>query len=444
MADTSPRVVVLGAEGEAQQQLRNALTELGAQILAVGDFEHLDPDQLRAQKPDVWLVSIDEATDSGRMDRWQPLFDDPSTTVIFDDADVTRKLSGWDLARWARHLASKVLGREDVVLPPVSPDAERLPQPAPGEGGSGSSSADEDAAFAALNASFEAERARVREAPAPSLDELLSGHSTGSAPVQRTASAPATGQPAGAPAAQAPKAKVELSLLGDEAVFAAPPPPPKPEEAASKFDLGKFELEPIEVIEQHHRLGAQGANAPKKPTLPPKGIIAIISGLGGPDAVRQFIGSLPAGITVPILVWQHLDAGKHDRLAQQMAKSTKLPVYLPLAGELARAGEVGIMSAGMGLLGDEDWWLREGSPSAAHALAPALKHPGTVLVVLSGAEPIVVDFARQHKDNGGTVLVQTSATCFDATATGALEKLGIASGSPGNLAERAVQALTAK
>ena len=172
MADTTPRVVILGAAGEAQQQLLTALNELGAKTLAVGDFDQLDPDSLRQQKPDVWLVSIDEATDGGRMDRWQPLFDDPDTTVIFDDADVTRRLSGWDLARWARHLASKVLGRDDV-LPPVNPGAERLPQPAAGDGEAGSSG--DDATMAALNASFEAARNRSSAGVAPSLDDLLAG-----------------------------------------------------------------------------------------------------------------------------------------------------------------------------------------------------------------------------------------------------------------------------
>ncbi|HEY2344452.1 MAG TPA: chemotaxis protein CheB [Xanthomonadaceae bacterium] len=434
MSDTNPRVVVLGAEGEAQQQLRNALSELGAQLLAVGDFDHLDPGQFRDQKPDVWLVSIDEGTDSGRLDRWQALFDDPASTVIFDDADVTRKLSGWDLARWARHLASKVLGR-DNVLPPVSPGAERLPQP--GEGDTfESSAADDDANMAALSASFEAERSRVRgEAPAPSLDDLLSS--------QGSSGAPAMPKPAGTPAASQQSApgmasRVELSLLGEDVDLTAPKPV-KQAEPEVKFDVSHLTLEPLEVVEQQSAKGKSD-----KREMPAKGIVAIISGLGGPDSVRQFLGSLPTGMTVPILVWQQLDAGKHDRLAQQLAKSTKLPVYLPQPGEVARAGEVGVMGAGMGLLADEEWWIREGSPSPSHAIAPALKHPGTVLVVLSGAEPLIVGFAQTHKADGGTVLVQTSATCFDSTATAALEKQGMASGSPSNLAERALERVNAK
>ena len=243
------------------------------------------------------------------------------------------------------------------------------------------------------------------------------------------------GSAASAPAM--PSSTVELSLLGEDVDLSAPPPV-KQAEPEIKFDVSHLTLEPLEVAEQ------QSAKAKSdKREMPSKGVIAIISGLGGPDSVRQFLGSLPTGMTVPILVWQQLDAGKHDRLAQQLAKSTKLSVYLPQPGEVARAGEVGVMSAGLGLLADEEWWIREGSPSPSHALAPALKHPGTVLVVLSGAEPIIVEFARTHKADGGTVLVQTSATCFDSTATAALERQGMASGSPSNLAERALERVNA-
>lgn len=429
MADTILRVVILGAAGEAQSQLRTALDELGAAIVAVGDFDQLDPDSLRQQKPDVWLVSIDEATDSG-LDRWQPLFDDPSVRVVFDDADVTRRLRGWDLARWARHLAAKVLGR-DNVLPPVSPGAERLPQPSASEGGG-------DAAFAALSASFEATRNRAEQREvAPSLDDLLSGQT-----VARPAASSTTDAAPAPTAATAPTVATSgLSLVGEDVDLTVVPAPKKGEPSVS-FDLSHLELEPV-IVE------APAAKAPpapeqKVPVLPARGVIAIIAGLGGPDAVRQFLGTLPTGLPVPILLWQHLDAGKHDRLAQQLAKSTHLPVYLAESGQLARAGEVGVMGARMGIHGDGEWTMREGSPSPAHALAPALKHPRSVLVVLSGAEPLITEFARTHKANGGIVLVQTSATCFDGAAATALEKQGIASGSPGNLAERAVQSVIAK
>ncbi|MBS0212234.1 MAG: hypothetical protein JSR26_03510 [Proteobacteria bacterium] len=438
MADTPLRVVILGAAGEAQQQLRNALDELGAQTLAVGDFDQLDPDGLRQQKPDVWLVSIDEGTESGHMDRWQPLFDDPSVRVVFDDADVTRRLSGWDLARWARHLAAKVLGRDDVLLPPVNPGAERVPQK-----GSGESESDAgDASLAALNASFEAGRSRTRdEAPAPSLDDLLSGQASApAAPAAVAAPAPVAAI-AGAVAAPA-AAKTEFSLVDEDADLSVPASAPKAAVPAPNFDLSGLSLEPLATPEPEKKVAVEPMHA--QSALPARGVIAIMSGLGGPDAVRQFLGKLPNDLQVPVVLWQILEAGKHDRLAQQMAKSTTLPVYLAQPGETVRPGEVAVMAARMGIQASGDWVVREGSPSASHALAPALKHPRSVLVVLSGSEPMIVEFARNHQAGGGTVLVQSSSSCFDGAAASALERQGMASGSPAGLAEQAVQAVNAK
>jgi hypothetical protein len=43
---------------------------------------------------------------------------------MFDDAEVTSKLDGWDLNRWARHLAGKLLGSE--TLPPMPEGAPAI------------------------------------------------------------------------------------------------------------------------------------------------------------------------------------------------------------------------------------------------------------------------------------------------------------------------------
>jgi hypothetical protein len=48
----------------------------------------------------------------------------------------------------------------------------------------------------------------------------------------------------------------------------------------------------------------------------------VFAGIGGPDAVRQFLGELPDGFPQPVLVQQRLDGGRHDRLVQQMARVT--------------------------------------------------------------------------------------------------------------------------
>jgi chemotaxis response regulator CheB len=164
------------------------------------------------------------------------------------------------------------------------------------------------------------------------------------------------------------------------------------------------------------------------------GLIAIVAGLGGPDAVRQFLGALPTTLPVPVLLWQHLDAGKHDRLAQQLSKASKLPVYLAQPGELARPGAVGVMGTGMAVISDSGWWIEAGSASASQGLAAALKDPTTVVAILSGAEPAIIEPASAHSANGGKVLVQTAATCFDGTAASALERQGATAAAPTELA----------
>jgi hypothetical protein len=560
MSESQLRVVVLGPAGDAQQQLRYALDELGAQTLAVGDFNELDPVKMRELNPDVWLVSVDENTDPASLEPWQPLFDDPNDTVVFDDADVTRRLSGWDLARWARHLAAKVLGRDDLLLPPVSPDAKRLSQPGEDaesaddgekaadtdaspttEGGAsgpfelalaedtntvaagaaeqstqvqsfdtgglalvdeaGSAPADaeakpdaadtrgasletidtgglslaDDADLAALNASFEAGRASAsarEEDPAMSLDDLLRtsqpetaatqpGEPTAnaaSAPTAVAASTPAAtdlsglslmdmdadhSAPAAQPAAKKPALDLDLGGLSltpmDEAQVAAPASKPAAKAASIGDTLGGLSLAPID--EEAESTDAKPAASVKTQELPvmrvAEGLIAVIAGLGGPDAVRQFLSALPDDLPVPVLLWQHLDAGKHDRLAQQLEKATRLPVYLARPGEAAHPGEVGVVSNGLLVAKDGGLRFAPGSGGPSQALASALNDPATVVVVLSGAEAAIVQSAKAHVAHGGKVLVQAPMTCFDATAASALDGSGAIVGMPAELATHA-------
>jgi len=448
MVDTVPRVVVLGRPGEAQQQLQHALDELGAQTLAIGDFDQLDPVKMREQQPDVWLVSMDENTDATRLERWQPLFDDPDATVVFDDADVTRRLSGWDLARWARHLAAKVLGREDV-LPPVSPDAERLPRAQPIETDSSASPGIElalmdDADFATLSANFDAERKQREEsteAPAMALDDLLRAHSDDRAADVDDANhdaALASAKPVEIPG----DSGNDFSLL-DMGADLSTPSKAAAAKSAPSIDTSGLSLQPMdgdEVVEAAAPTRAATADIPHKAAASAHadGAIAIIAGLGGPDAVRQFLAALPTSLPVPVLLWQHLDAGKHDRLAQQMAKATMLPVYLAKAGDIAQPGAVGVVGAGLVTTSDSGLRFADGNGGASEGLAPALNNPATVIVVLSGAESAIVERARAHAARGGMVLVQTPLTCFDSTAAGAIDGNGVVVGSPAELAAQAI------
>jgi hypothetical protein len=120
------RVALLARAGQARDQLHRALEEAGVLIVAEGDPAELDPRDVAEKLPKVFLVGLEPATEKS-IDRFDALFEADGVEVMFDDAEITGKLDGWDLNRWARHLASKLTGSE--TLPPAPAGA-----PAIGEG----------------------------------------------------------------------------------------------------------------------------------------------------------------------------------------------------------------------------------------------------------------------------------------------------------------------
>ena len=110
-------VALLGRDDGARRQLRQALEDLGAAVAFEGDLAGASDSGVLGVGPNVVIVNLEEGADDS-LDHLQAVFDDPAINVVFNDADVSRTLEGWDLARWARHLAAKVLGHDDTLPPP--------------------------------------------------------------------------------------------------------------------------------------------------------------------------------------------------------------------------------------------------------------------------------------------------------------------------------------
>jgi len=127
-------VVLLGRDDACRGQLRQALQDLGADVVHEGEIASADVASIIARRPSVVIVNL-EAGAEDALDGLDPLFEQSSINVVFNEAETTSQLSGWDLARWARHLASKVLGSGDTA-PPAPAGSEALPlrdlQPVPG------------------------------------------------------------------------------------------------------------------------------------------------------------------------------------------------------------------------------------------------------------------------------------------------------------------------
>lgn len=622
MADASVRVALLARAGDSRDQLRTALTDLGAELVCEGDPSELSPSEVSGLNPRVMVVSLEPATEAA-LDKFDDLLGSANIEVIYDDAEASAHLSGWDLNRWARHLAAKIIGSD--LMPPV-PEGSAMAahdewQPKPG--------APETPAQAMADAKLEDylqethslatdvpvnesySDALQRSVPATpvvaiepdveldfNLDDLESAmrlniHDSNQMPAPETkvelekmsatadeielaefdsfissgdvdlslpdetktetfkptdlnddfidfdnaqaeisdeislgddasfdidlsalensglenksddhsslqfedsASTLADFELSDAPVAfakyqaedavemspemdaevaalsaqldefekndnralaknmdfglvdEAPKKSAEPSLeFSTDNLMPATAPlgetPPAGKEPRS-FDLSGLSLmdmdaeipamatiEPVKPVaapafkKSSLSLEAMEGEAPAEKKLSDVGAILILAGMGGPDAVRQLLKALPASLSVPVLLYQHLEVGKHDRLVAQLEKVSNLPVYLAVQGLAAEPGQVAVMPVGVGLdlVGDE---LYFGGAESQQALVESLPAKHSVVFVLSGAAIETAAAAAHLQSQGGLALAQDPGNCFEPGAAELLVKLG--------------------
>jgi chemosensory pili system protein ChpB (putative protein-glutamate methylesterase) len=111
------------------QHLRTALAEAGIDVVAESTAKSLAASGFDATL-DVFVVNLDPELED-HLDEVSDLLDRYERPVIFNDGAASSGLAGWDQARWARHLASKIRGELDSH-PPRPIDATYIPdQPKP-------------------------------------------------------------------------------------------------------------------------------------------------------------------------------------------------------------------------------------------------------------------------------------------------------------------------
>ena len=154
MPEAKMSIALLSQAGESGRHLREALVGSGAPIVYEAQAAELDRDALEKSGARVVVVNLDSEVEA-HLDEVYSLLGDDRYNVIFNEAQVSSQLSGWEQARWARHLAAKILGAENAD-PPRPEGAEPVPKPAP--------RAQPDAP--AAEAVAPAEAARPVEAPA--------------------------------------------------------------------------------------------------------------------------------------------------------------------------------------------------------------------------------------------------------------------------------------
>jgi len=130
MAETGPAIALLFGDSELGGHLREALQEHGARIVHEGSIAGFNRQALHDVGADVIVVNLDDDDDAS-LDHLHEVIDTDTLPVVFNDAQVSRALGGWDRARWARHLAVKVMASGNVDPPrPADAPAVRSAEPA--------------------------------------------------------------------------------------------------------------------------------------------------------------------------------------------------------------------------------------------------------------------------------------------------------------------------
>lgn len=466
MAEPATRVALLARPGAACDNLQAALRQAGAEVVAVQDPGEGDPSAIAAAHPSAVLVALEPAVEDA-LERYDTVLSEPGCLVIYDEVAIAARREGWAAARWARHLAAKLGGHADVLPPgagndddvfPAAPTARELPagpaQPAFPSSPHASSTpqvnaaptlppvapVQEDDALALESMEFDADAVQLGVEPAQ--EEALAQAGNGIDFGGFTPEMMAAMTIEAAPEPVAPErpeslvpAPAATSLEAPDPETVAPAATPTPAPAPVRFNLDEMSLVDIEPAPK-----AAGSESPSPGEsggagAGGEGAVVVLAGIGGPDAVRQFLAGLPAGFARPIIVRQRLDGGRHDRLVRQMQRATALPVELAEAGRRLVAGHVYILPDDMTTASDSGATTFVATSAPVPVLA-GLPAGDSAVLVLSGSDPSAVPELMDASREGALVAGQSPEDSFDGAAAVALMAAGGESHTAAELAQR--------
>ena len=109
-------IALLYQAPQLHQHLKQALSDLGARVVYDTPAAQFDRHALDRSGAEVVVINLDPDVDE-EFEQLGDLLADEALKVVFNDGEVSSRLEGWDQARWARHLAAKILGVEDTNPP---------------------------------------------------------------------------------------------------------------------------------------------------------------------------------------------------------------------------------------------------------------------------------------------------------------------------------------
>ncbi|MCC5067459.1 chemotaxis protein CheB [Xanthomonas campestris] len=385
-------VALLGRPGQARERLREALTLAGAQVVLEDEPAAVDVQMLRDAEPVAVLVALEPAIEDA-LEALEPAFNMPGVTVIFDEAELTVRREGWEAQRWVRHLAAKLHGHADV-LPPGT-ESEPSLQPEPG------------LAFVSNRQDSDLQLDQHLEAAAHAFERVpgdaMFSHVAEAAPAL-SASTPALGDSS------------TWGLVDEVAVVVRP---------RSEPDMAALSTGSLSLVDLDQAAASKGA-------------VLVMAGIGGPDAIRRLLASLPPAFPRPLLVRMALDGGQYGNLVRQMGRVSALPVELGEIGQPIEAGKVYVLSDEVGVQ-QQAGALAFAAQTDPAALVAALPPADSAVLMLSGANEALVEATLALAGQGGWVAGQSADGCYDPAAAARLAQQGMLSGDPAQLAQALAQ-----
>ncbi|HEX7341488.1 MAG TPA: chemotaxis protein CheB [Rhodanobacteraceae bacterium] len=484
----APSVALLFTDVELGAQLREALLARGARIVHQGPVAEVSRHALEASGADVVVVNLEPADDV-HLDHLYDELDDGPYQLVFNDAEASRDLEGWDKARWARHLAAKLLGSGDVDPPrpedlrveksdvrSASADArldmaETLvgPEPEPHPASNPVTELVQDSAVAVQSVQLEAELEALLESDAviPGKDalphesaDLHAGNVQAGLEAMPSTSTTDAKQHVNVEQRQtvtAPSPVMDWDLVDMEL---APPVAESPRATPEQFGIEKISatdylkpegsddqvssLEPgikLELVSLEESLAPAMSDHPVSEMLlgeNASGVLRVAAvgvGADGTSDVGVFLAGLPASLPALVLLVQH----QHDQHAAELAAAldttTRLPVHALRQGGLVRHGQVWLVPAGQqcrigrdGRVSLAEAQTTLGDPSIDQSFASLAETfgPGVTAIILAGSGHDALAGAQEVQDRGGRVWVQDPASCGSEGMAATIHAEGLA------------------
>lgn len=161
----------------------------------------------------------------------------------------------------------------------------------------------------------------------------------------------------------------------------------------------------------------------------------LCASIGGPEAVRAFLGALPADIPSAFILAQHMGAEFLPMMTKQLDKASQLKVIAAEEGSQLCHGQVLVAPVDKRILVNETNKIslesytepRQYSPDINQILHDMAKHYGqrANAIIFSGMASDAVTGAQEIHEHGGQVWAQSEESCIVASMVEGVRKAGI-------------------